>query len=141
MTIPGLPVIYYGDEIGMPGGNDPDSRRMMRFEELNEHEMQVRETVKTLTQLRAGELPLIYGDFESLLVTDQTYAYCRTYFDQIVIVVMNKDESAKKLTFELPERFVNIVAVSHFGSMPEVLDGKIVVSLEPKSFDIYTAEK
>ena len=28
-TLPGIPFIYYGDEIGMPGGNDPDNRRDM----------------------------------------------------------------------------------------------------------------
>jgi glycosidase len=31
-TMPGIPFLYYGDEIGMPGGGDPDSRRDMLFE-------------------------------------------------------------------------------------------------------------
>jgi cyclomaltodextrinase len=31
LTIPGVPCIYYGDEYGVPGGNDPDNRRMMKF--------------------------------------------------------------------------------------------------------------
>ncbi len=140
MTIPGLPVIYYGDEIGMPGGNDPDSRRMMRFDDLNEHEMNVRNTVKKLTSLRINKLPLIYGDFESLLVADQSYAYCRTYFDQLVIVVMNKGRSLKNLTFALPERFRNVTPLTHFGTEPEMMNGKISVDLEPLSFDIYTIE-
>ena len=33
-TLPGVPIIYYGDEIGMPGAGDPDNRRMMRFDGL-----------------------------------------------------------------------------------------------------------
>ncbi|MCK4568980.1 MAG: hypothetical protein KAT76_01745 [Bacteroidales bacterium] len=140
MTIPGLPVIYYGDEIGMAGGNDPDSRRMMRFDALNEHELNVRNTAQKLTELRSKCLPLIYGDFVTLLVTDQTYVYCRTYFDDIVIVLMNKDTKAKTLTFEIPDRFGKITLKSHFGSEPEFSDGSISVSLEPGTFDIYTAE-
>ena len=39
LTIPGVPVIYYGDEIGMTGAADPDNRRMMRFDnDLNIYE-------------------------------------------------------------------------------------------------------
>ena len=29
MTLPGLPVLYYGDETGLAGGSDPDCRRVM----------------------------------------------------------------------------------------------------------------
>ncbi|MDA3779255.1 MAG: alpha-amylase family glycosyl hydrolase, partial [Bacteroidales bacterium] len=38
MTIPGIPVIYYGDELGMPGAGDPDNRRPMKFSGLSEQE-------------------------------------------------------------------------------------------------------
>jgi len=38
MSTPGIPCIYYGDEIADVGGNDPDNRRMMRFDDWNESE-------------------------------------------------------------------------------------------------------
>ncbi len=140
MTIPGLPVIYYGDEIGMPGGNDPDSRRMMRFDGLNEQEKTVLNTVEKLTELRTNEMPLMYGDFETLKINEQTYAYCRTFFDRIVIVVINKGKTAQNLTFDLPERFAGIKPVSHFGTQARMTDGKFSVELDAQSFDIYTVD-
>jgi glycosidase len=138
MTIPGLPVIYYGDEIAMPGGNDPDCRRMMRFEDWNEYEKDVFETVRRLTELRSNSLPLIYGEFETLYLTDKQYAYCRTYFDQCVLVVMNKSEMEEKITFTLPERFSQFDFKSQFGSSAGLIDGTFEVSLPGRSFDIFT---
>ena len=35
MAMPGIPCIYYGDEIADVGGNDPDNRRVMRFKDLS----------------------------------------------------------------------------------------------------------
>lgn len=136
MSIPGLPVIYYGDEIGMPGGNDPDNRRMMRFEDLNENEAGVLETVKQLTEIRTTNMPMIYGDFQTLLLTDQTWAYCRTWFDEIVIVVMNKDKNTKNLTFTLPERFADMEPEAFFGSLPAIRKGVFTVTLGGRSFDV-----
>jgi cyclomaltodextrinase len=125
----------------MPGGNDPDNRRMMRFDDLNEDEQRVLETVKSLSNLRMSYLPLIYGDFKTLLLTDQKWAYCRTYFDEIVIIVMNKDAQAKNLTFDLPKRFAEIKPVSHFGNIPGTRAGKMTITLRGRSFDIITAHK
>lgn len=136
MTIPGLPVIYYGDEIGMPGGNDPDSRRMMRFEDLLPKEEELMGKVITLTELRNSELPLVYGDFESLLVSQETYAYCRTYFDQIVVVAMNKAPEEKNLRFALPERFADAELQSRFGTDFTITGDEVSLRLGPKEFEI-----
>ena len=141
MTIPGVPVIYYGDEIGMPGGNDPDSRRMMRFNGLSEEEETLRGIVKELTSLRTNNMALLYGGFTTLLAGEQTYAYCRTYFDEIVVVVMNKGSEEADISFELPERFAGISPVNNFGH-PAAVEGNIFsLSLPPLSFDIYTAKR
>ena len=33
LLLPGMPMVYYGDEYAMPGANDPDCRRGMYWDE------------------------------------------------------------------------------------------------------------
>ncbi|MDB4107361.1 alpha-amylase family glycosyl hydrolase, partial [Bacteroidia bacterium] len=90
MTIPGIPIIYYGDEIGMAGAGDPDNRRMMRFENLKEHETALQKEIAELTTLRNTNMALLYGDFEILENTDKELIYERKYFDNEVLIILDK---------------------------------------------------
>ncbi|MDA8886526.1 alpha-amylase family glycosyl hydrolase [Bacteroidia bacterium] len=90
MTIPGIPIIYYGDEIGMAGAGDPDNRRMMRFENLKEHETALQKEIAELTTLRNTNMALLYGDFEILENTDKELIYERKYFDNEVLITLDK---------------------------------------------------
>lgn len=91
MTIPGIPIIYYGDEIGMTGAGDPDNRRMMRFENLKEQEVALQKEIANLTKLRMANMALIYGDFTILDNTDKLLTYKRKYFDNEVTITLNKE--------------------------------------------------
>jgi glycosidase len=56
MTNPGIPLIYYGDEVGLGGGGDPDNRRMMPWDDnaLNAHQHALRAKVAKLGQIRTA---------------------------------------------------------------------------------------
>jgi glycosidase len=102
LTARGTPLVYYGDEIGLPGGNDPDNRRdfpggfpgdardaftaagrRADEEELFEH-------VRRLARLRRELEPLRRGAMVHLLAGEQVYAYGRrTASDDAVIVLNN----------------------------------------------------
>jgi cyclomaltodextrinase len=91
MTLPGVPVIYYGDEYAMPGGNDPDNRRVMQFSNYNVSQLDLIAKVKTLTQLRKTNLALLYGEYKTVETEKQFFAYERNYFGKRVIVVFSKN--------------------------------------------------
>jgi cyclomaltodextrinase len=91
MTLPGVPVIYYGDEYAMPGGNDPDNRRVMQFSNYNISQLDLIAKVKTLTQLRKTNLALLYGEYKAVETEKQFFAYERNYFGKRVIVVFSKN--------------------------------------------------
>ena len=88
-TIRGTPLIYYGDEIAMPGGNDPDNRRDFpggwREDPRNAFEASGRTDVEqsvwshlqTLLALRAERADLRTAKAENLHVGDQTFVYRR----------------------------------------------------------------
>lgn len=102
MSIPGVPVIYYGDEIGMAGGNDPDNRRMMRFENLSEEETALKQTVAALAQFRRDHLAMVYGNTQIHHAENGVFCLSRSYLGETVYLVINNTDAAIALNF-LPE--------------------------------------
>jgi len=101
LTAPGIPCIYYGDEIGMPGGNDPDNRRMMVFEDWNESQASLQEYTTRLANYRRSSLPLMYGDLKVLKNDSEGLVYARHWFGETVITAFTK-KSDSTLSVELP---------------------------------------
>ncbi len=88
--LPGIPVVYYGDELGMAGGDDPGCRDMMRFENITKEEAKLKAKLQELIQLRNENLALSYGSTEILHVEENILIIRRKYFDNEVTMMINK---------------------------------------------------
>jgi alpha-amylase len=73
MSIRGLPMLYYGTEVGLPGGADPDNRRDMEFSRDNG----MREYVKALTTIRKQNRALRRGRQLEMWKDEQVYGFSR----------------------------------------------------------------
>jgi glycosidase len=93
LTSPGAPLIYYGDEVGLPGAGDPDNRRMMTWSGLSEHQTWLRERLSRLGQLRAAHPALRHGRRATLSVTDDAWVYSMTKGDEVVFVALNRGDA------------------------------------------------
>ncbi len=140
LTIPGIPVTYYGDEFGMPGANDPDNRGWMKFEdsELSELELRNRSVFTMLSELRSSNMSLLYGDFKFHVSEDDVLAYSRAYFNQQVITVFNKSNITKDVSIQLRNGFDYSKLISYFGNRFKVENGVLIVTLPANQFEILT---
>jgi glycosidase len=138
MTIPGLPVIYYGDEIGIPGGNDPDSRRMMKFGDLTPLESETRANAIKLANLRKNNLALIYGNYAVLQVTEKTYVFARQYFNHAAIVFFNKSDQPVQIKIDVPSWLDPSKMKAEFGRNFSIVGSTLNMELSPWSFEILT---
>ena len=130
MTIPGIPVIYYADEIGMVGAGDPDNRRPMMFEGLNSFQQDVKKNIQILSKLRQSKLSLLYGEFNLLEISDKTYVFERSYLNQKTIILFNKGLESVKINLNKDLSAYK----KHFNS--KIDDSS--VTLPPCSFEILT---
>jgi cyclomaltodextrinase / maltogenic alpha-amylase / neopullulanase len=87
-TYVGAPMIYYGDEIGMTGDNDPDCRRCMLWDETK-WENRLVDIYRILIRARYEHSALLRGDFLPLFIFNGIYAYLRRFDDDEVIVILN----------------------------------------------------
>ena len=103
LTIPGVPVIYYGDEIGMTGAADPDNRRMMRFgNQLSETEKKMIKDVSKIIHIRKDHPALRHGDFLTLQADKNIYAYVRSDMNERILVVLNKSMKEQTVSLDFP---------------------------------------
>lgn len=104
MSIPGIPIVYYGSEFGMTGAGDPDNRRMMRFgNELSESEEKLLKNTGDLVKLRKQHPALRYGDFLTIKATEDIYAFVRSDFNERILILLNKADKQQKVNLELPD--------------------------------------
>lgn len=89
-SIPGIPVIYYGDEYGSPGANDPDNRRTMKFDSLDSDEEWLKNTVEVIGKLRSDEMALIYGTAEIESEGDDLIHIRRHYLNEVIDIFINR---------------------------------------------------
>ncbi|MEN8138368.1 MAG: alpha-amylase family glycosyl hydrolase [Bacteroidota bacterium] len=101
-VIPGVPVIYYGDEIAMPGGNDPDNRRMMQFDNLSAEKQNLRNKTGKILKFRRNNMSLLYGDTKVLEANDDVLIILRTYLGENTIAIFNKSNK-DNIEFSLPD--------------------------------------
>ena len=112
LSIPGVPVIYYGDEIGMTGAADPDNRRMMRFDDLvKSHEQETLIQVSKLIHLRKNHSALRQGDFYTIIADKNIYAYLRSDFNERVLTILNKNDYDQSFKINLPAIYKIVKAI------------------------------
>ncbi|HEX2755331.1 MAG TPA: alpha-amylase family glycosyl hydrolase, partial [Candidatus Limnocylindrales bacterium] len=142
-TVPGAPTIYYGDEVGMTGADDPDDRRTYPWADLGGHpDTTLLAHYTALANLRTAVPALRDGDFRVLLADDpaETVAYGRKTGSQVAILVLNRSGSTRLIDIPvggyvpdgiaLARRFG--VGVAATGSVT-VAGGGVTVSLPPMS--------
>lgn len=100
MTYPGAPCIYYGDEIGLEGGRDPDCRQAMPWDE-SQWNVNLLAYYKRLIAIRKAYPALRRGEHVSLQAEGGAYAFLRRLGDEALVVVLNNGEATCPLDVPL----------------------------------------
>jgi len=154
LTTRGTPLIYYGDEIAMPGGGDPDNRRDFpggwkedarnAFEKNGRtpEEESVHAHVRRLLQLRQLLAPLRRGEFVGLAADANRYVFARVTPHASVVMAFNNSD--QPLTLELPLARVNLAAAKsltdRLGELGTVVvaEEKVKLTLSARSAAVLT---
>lgn len=95
MTWVGAPTVYYGDEAGVCGFTDPDSRRTYPWGRENR---ELVEFHKEMIRIHKREKPLRTGSLKMLSWSSNVLAYARFQEGEQIIVVLNNSKELKEVT-------------------------------------------
>lgn len=117
---PGVPCVYYGDEIGLEGGGDPDCRRTFPWDEARwDHDL--RDTVRRLARLRRRAAPLARGDLRTLLARGDVHAFARVLAGEAVVVVQHRGDTT--IEVDLPTWRTGVA-----GPWTDAIDGRVLAA-------------
>lgn len=113
MTYPGAPMIFYGDEVGVTGGDDPRNRATYPWEEDGgKPDYGLLSKFKRLIRLRNENIVLRRGNIEVVYVDNNVIVILRRFNNKYAIVAVNNSKENKRISldlskYDLPEKMRN----------------------------------
>ncbi|MHB8636514.1 MAG: alpha amylase N-terminal ig-like domain-containing protein [Fimbriimonadaceae bacterium] len=141
----GAPTVYYGDELGMAGGRDPDNRRGMTWDKATPSNPTL-SLYERLIAARTHSPELQSGDPISLLVDDrhQTLAFGRRLNGKFAVCAVNRSDSTQILNIKLPTA-EPAGAMLYDALSPDAVrvstEGRLSVTLAPRSGALLIEER
>lgn len=126
-TYAGAPTIYYGDEIGMTGADDPDDRRAFTWGKGNKDLVT---WYAKLADIRSQYSALRTGSVEPIDVNDDAImGYVRSDDKDIITVLGNNADSDKEITVSIGTNATSKITDIVSGTSYDVTDGKVKVNI------------
>ncbi|HEV8403740.1 MAG TPA: glycoside hydrolase family 13 protein [Candidatus Limnocylindrales bacterium] len=101
-TLPGAPCLYYGDEIGLMGANDPANRAGFPWDEAD-WDAGLRQSIRAMLRLRAAEPGLRDDPLRVVGAAGSAVAFERGAGAARFIVAVNAGDSAVRLAIRVPD--------------------------------------
>lgn len=107
-SFPGLPSVYYGSEFGFEGIKQSDDWNLRPAFDLaalqdQEHGFDMRGWIAKLAAIRGNSPALLYGDYRTLHVASNQFAFLRICAEKRAVVIANSSKEAVELKLKLPE--------------------------------------
>ncbi len=140
-TLPGIPSVYYGSELGIEGrkekGSDDSLRPELRFKDYRDacKTNPCTKLISALGRIRRNTPELSYGDYRELELRNAYFAYSRTLGDKTVIVTVNNGDS--DVSVRLPAEGCAEYTGALTGKKVGVKDGFITVEVSANYGEIW----
>ena len=132
LTFPGAPCLYYGDELGLDGGHDPECRQAMPWDQPEGWNEGLQRYVETLVALRHRHPALRRGTFRTLYAEGSAYVFSREVDGEKVVGVLNVSDRPATPTVQLPvPKATGLEPL--FGEGVALRDGMLTGTLEGRS--------
>ena len=153
LTLRGIPQLYYGDEIGMPGGGDPDNRRDFTggwTEDANNafttagrtrEQQEIFSYVQELLRIRREHEALRGGQQWHLASDENSYVFLRASAEERLVVAFNSADKTRELKIPLqgtPAQDAQSVSLLCGGGKAELVGSELHLSVSAESISIFS---
>lgn len=133
MTLPGVPLIYYGDEAGLLGKGDPSNRKTYPWGKENK---EILDFYMSIVKIRSTENALKNGEIKFLKLPNEILGYERLYNNEKIIVVVNTIEMEENIFLSEINSNKNIIDLINSEKKYEIKDGKLKLNLKGHEYKI-----
>lgn len=155
LTLRGIPELYYGDELGMTGGPDPDNRHdfpggwiedqknAFTAEGRTPEQQEIFLAVQKLLKLRREHASLAVGSLTHLFSDDSSYVFLRRTHDERILVVFNNAKEPRTLSvpiLDTPAGGASALSSLYGQASGQVSASGITINAPAQSLSIFSME-